>query len=259
MTRDLTHLSWTDVRDLNKEGVVILPVGAVEQHGPHLPLITDTVQVTRVLDAALERLPETVPAWTLPALPYGKSNEHAGFPGTISLSADTLRAILFDVAASVHQAGFERLCFLNGHGGNASVLDAAARDVHAATGLSCFCVQPSFWLQPPFAVSEDEARFGVHAGELETSLMLGLEPALVKPERAVAHFPNFPEGELHLFGAASVAWLTRDWSETGVFGDATSGTAEKGRALLDHAAERLARLITEMSTFELGTSEAARG
>ena len=126
-----------------------------------------------------------------------------------------------------------------------------ARDVHAATGLTCFCVQPSFWLGPPFKISDDEARFGVHAGELETSLMLALAPSLVRPERAVAHFPDFPEGELHLFGAASVAWLTRDWSETGVFGDATIGTAEKGRALLEGAAERLARLITEMSTFEV--------
>ena len=177
----------------------------------------------------------------------------------MSLAADTLRAILFDIAASVQQAGFERLCFLNGHGGNAAVLDITARDIRAATGLTCFCVQPSFWLQPPFEISDDEARFGVHAGELETSLMLRLEPALVKRERAVSHFPDFPEGELRLFGAASVAWLTRDWSVSGVFGDATLGTAEKGRALLDHAAERLTRLITEMSTFEPGTSEAARG
>ena len=252
MTRQLTHLTWTDVRDLDKtEGVVVLPVGAVEQHGPHLPLITDTLQVTRVLDAALKRLPETVAAWTLPALPYGKSGEHAGFPGTMSLSADTLRATLFDVAAGVQKAGFRRLAFLNGHGGNASVLDAAARDIHAATGPTCFCIQPSFWLQPPFEVSEDEDRFGIHAGELETSLMLALEPSLVKLERAAKHFPALPEGELRLFGAASVAWLTRDWSETGVFGDATLGTAEKGRALLDNAAERLARLITEMSTFEV--------
>ena len=204
MTRHLAHLTWTDVRDLGKvQGVVLLPVGAVEQHGPHLPLITDTLQVTRVLDAALERLPDTVAAWTLPALPYAKSNEHASFPGTVSLSADTLRAILFDIAASVRQAGFRRLAFLNGHGGNVSVLDAAARDIRAATELTCFCVQPSFWLQPPFAVSEAEARFGVHAGELETSLMLLLEPSLVKPERAVRHFPNFPEGKLHLFGGAS--------------------------------------------------------
>ena len=252
MTRQLSHLTWTDVRELPKEqGVVILPVGAVEQHGPHLPLVTDTLQVTRVLDAALARLPEGVAAWALPALPYGKSNEHSSFPGTVSLSADTLRAILFDVAASVQQAGFRRLAFLNGHGGNAAVLDATARDIRAATGLTCFCAQPGFWLQPPFRISDDEARFGVHAGELETSLMLRLEPFLVRPERAVAHFPPFPKGELHLSGAASVAWLTRDWSETGVFGDATIGTAEKGRALLEGAAERLARLITEMSTFEV--------
>lgn len=249
MERNLAHLSWTDVRDLAKQGVVVLPVGATEQHGPHLPVGTDTLQVTRVLTAALERLPDTVAAWTLPALPYGKSNEHASFPGTVSLSADTLWATLFDIAEGVRRAGFSRLAFLNGHGGNAAVLDVAARDIHAATGLTCFCVQPSFWLQAPFEVSDLEARFGVHAGELETSLMLALEPSLVDMARAVTHFPALPEGEL-LFGAASVAWLTRDWSASGVFGDATLGSAEKGRALLDHAAERLVALLTQLSTFE---------
>lgn len=251
MERALAHLSWPVVRDLPKaDGVVVLPVGATEQHGPHLPLVTDTLQVTRVLAAALERLPDSVAAWTLPALPYGKSNEHASFPGTVSLSADTLQATLFDVAESVRRAGFRRLAFLNGHGGNASVLDVAARDVHSVTGLTCFCIQSGFWLQAPFEISDLEARFGVHAGELETSLMLALEPSLVNMARAVSHFPALPEAEL-LFGAASVAWLTHDWSETGVFGDATLGSAEKGHALLDHASERLALLLTELSTFEL--------
>lgn len=249
MERNLAHLSWTDVRDLPKEGVVVLPVGATEQHGPHLPLITDTLQVTRVLDVALERLPDTAAAWTLPALPYGKSNEHAGFPGTVSLSADTLRATLFDIAESIWDTGFRRLAFLNGHGGNSAVLDATARDIHAATGLICFCIQPSFWLQPPFEISNLETCFGIHAGELETSLMLALEPALVKLERAVSYFPTL-EGELKLTGPASVAWLTRDWSTSGVFGDATLGSAERGHALLENAAERLAALLTELSTFE---------
>ncbi len=251
MERYLARLSWTDIRDLSKEpGVVVLSVGATEQHGPHLPIATDTLQIERVLTAALNRLPDTVAAWALPALPYGKSTEHASFPGTVSLSAETLFRVLWDVAEGVRAAGFRRLAFLNGHGGNAAVLEVAARDIRAATGLLCFCIQPGYWLQPPFEVSERERLYGLHAGELETSLMLALEPALIKPERAVKHFPAFPESELRLFGPASVAWLTQDWSETGVFGDATLGSAEKGRVLLEYAAGRLAALITELSTFE---------
>lgn len=252
MTRHLAHLSWTNIRDLDKaEGVVILPVGATEQHGPHLPTVTDTLQVTRVLEAALENLPDSVSAWTLPALPYGKSLEHLSFPGTISLSGATLGAVVMDIAKSVRRAGFRRFALLNGHGGNVGVLDAAARDIRAETGLMSFCVGPSYWLQAPFEVSEPEARYGIHAGELETSLMLALEPSLVHMDRAVKQFPEFPEGELHLFGAAAAAWLTDDWSASGVFGDATLGTAEKGEALLEHAATRLANLITEISTFEV--------
>ncbi|MEZ4708101.1 MAG: creatininase family protein [Caldilineaceae bacterium] len=108
--RHLAHLTWTDIKALDKrEGVVILPVGAIEQHGPHLPTLTDTLLVTHMLAAALPLLPDHVRAWALPPLNYGKSNEHTNFPGTMSLSAQTLTAVLHDIAASVHRADFRRL------------------------------------------------------------------------------------------------------------------------------------------------------
>jgi len=253
--RYLAHLSWQDIAALDKEtGVVILPIGAVEQHGPHLPTLTDSLIISEMLDATLAVLPADVRAWALPPLHYGKSNEHIHFPGTISLTAETLRAVLHDVAASVQRAGFRRLAFLNGHGGNVAVLEAAARDIRVATGLMCFCLQPALYVDPPFEITEDERRYGFHAGELETSLVLALRPDLVEMEKAVKHFARFPHTDtpLFYFGAASTAWLADDWSASGVFGDATLGTAEKGRALIEAAAPKLAALIAAISTFEVG-------
>jgi creatinine amidohydrolase len=253
-TRYLTYLTWPEIAALDKEdGVVILPIGAVEQHGPHLPTLTDTLIVTHLLDAALERLPVDVHAWALPALNYGKSNEHIGFPGTISLSNATLNAVLHDIAASVAAAGFRRLALVNGHGGNVAVLEAAARDIRAATGLFCFCIQPSFLVEPPFPISDQERRLGFHAGEVETSLILAIAPDLVHMDRALAYYADFPDTgtPLFFFGPTMAAWLSRDWSENGVFGDATLGTAGKGVALIEATADRLAALLTAISRFEL--------
>jgi creatinine amidohydrolase/Fe(II)-dependent formamide hydrolase-like protein len=251
--RYLAHLAWPEIAALDKqEGVVILPIGAIEQHGPHLPTITDTLLVTGMLDATLAALPDAVRAWALPPLNYGKSNEHTGFPGTIKLSAATLLAVLHDIAQSVSEAGFRRLALINGHGGNSALLEVAARDIRAATGLMVFCLQPGLYVDPPFPITDDEKRLGFHAGELETSLVLALAPDLVDMAKAVTHFAQFPQTDtpLFFFGAASTAWLSRDWSATGVFGDATLGTAEKGEALIAAAVTRLGQLIGEISRFE---------
>lgn len=267
--RQLTHYTWSEVAGLDKtDGVVILPIGAVEQHGHHLPLLTDTLIANRMLDAALDLLPDEVIAWTLPPLPYSKSNEHTGFPGTISLSAQTLMAVLHDIARSLADAGFRRLAFVNGHGGNVALLEMTARDIRAANGLLCFCLQPALFVDPPFPISDEERRLGFHGGELETSLLLAIAPELVDMEKAVRHYAEFPSpspetGEegggnpspgggspLFFFGPASTAWLSRDWSADGIFGDATLGTAEKGNALIEAGGRRLADLIRVISTFE---------
>ncbi len=254
-TRYLAHLSWPQVEALDKEtGVVILPIGAVEQHGPHLPILTDTFIVTHLLEATLAVLPDEVQAWALPPLNYGKSNEHLNFPGTMSLSATTLIAVLHDLAASVVRAGFRRLAFLNGHGGNMAVLEATARDIRAATGLMCFCLQPGAGGETPFPLTAEEKQYGFHAGEVETSLILAIDSDLVEMDKAVQHFAHFPETgtALFYFGCASTAWLADDWSPSGVFGDATLGTAEKGRSVIETYAQNLAAIIAAISTFEVG-------
>jgi creatinine amidohydrolase len=255
-SRLLSHLSSPDIAALDKQtGVVILPVGAIEQHGAHLPVATDALLAEGVLTAAFERLPETVAAWRLPALSYGKSAEHARFAGTMSLRAETLQMLLHDIAAGVASAGFRRLAFFNGHGGNVAVLDSTARDVRQEFGLLTFCLHPNLYIEAPFEQSAREKKWGIHAGEIETSLMLALHPDQVDMTRAIAHFPDFPSfpdaPQLHMFGPASAAWLTEDWSPAGVFGDATIASAEKGRAVLAAAATRLAGLIAAISVFDV--------
>ncbi len=250
----LASLTSPDIAALDKhKGVLILPIGAIEQHGPHLPVHTDTLLATRVLEAALAALPASVNAWMLPTLPYGKSNEHTGFAGTFTLSAATLTAVVRELAESAVASGFRRLAFFNGHGGNVAVLDAAARDIRASTGLMTFCLHPALYVDPPFAITPEERKYGFHAGELETALMLALDPHNVHMDRAVRHFATFPDvsAPLFFFGSASAAWLSRDWSPSGVFGDATLGTREKGEAMLEHAAKRLAAIIGDVAAFEI--------
>ncbi len=247
-----------EVEALNKkDGVVVLPIGAIEQHGPHLPLITDTMIATQGLNATLAALSEDVKVWALPPMSYGKSNEHINFAGTVTLSAATLTAVLHDIADSVARAGFRRLAFLNCHGGNMPVLNMVARDIRVATGLMTFCIHGLHYGNPSFGLSAEEMRYGLHAGETETSLILAMAPELVKMDLAVKSFPAFPETDtdLFFFGTASAAWLADDWSETGVYGDATKGTAEKGEILLETAVESLSKLFTVISTFETAHGE----
>lgn len=253
-TRYLAHMTSPEVEALDKnEGVVILPIGAIEQHGAHLPLITDTMIGTHALDATLAALPDEVKVWALPPLNYGKSNEHINFAGTMTLSAETLTAVLHDIAASVARAGFRRLAFFNTHGGNTALLNSVARDIRVATDLICFGIHGLHYGKPSFEMSEKEWRYGFHAGETETSLILAIAPELVQMEKAITSYPNFPETDtaLFFFGTAETAWLADDWSESGVYGDATLGTAAKGEALLAAAVKNLGELFTILSRFEV--------
>ena len=251
-SRYLPDLSWTDVRDLAKEiGVVVLPIGAIEQHGPHLPTATDALLAEEITKLALERLPDHAKVWRLPVQSYGKSNEHLGFEGTISLRAETLMAVVTDIAVSVAASGFRRLCFVNAHGGNSALLAMMAREIRVATGLMVFNTFTNAGAPDPIEIPALEAKYGIHANDWETSLMLHLRPDLVQMDKAVKEYPTL-EGDVGLTsGAAVAAWLTRDWSISGVFGDATLATAERGAARLEVSVVALARVLEEISRFEV--------
>lgn len=253
--RFFPYLTWAEIQAMPaKENVVILqPIGAIEQHGPHLPLAVDAAIATAVTGKALAQLEASLPAYALPPLYYGKSNEHWHFPGTITLSAQTLLAVLTEVGESLYRAGFRKLAFVNAHGGQPQVLEIAARDLHQK--YDDFLVFPLFvWRVPNVAaelLTAKELELGIHAGDAETSLLLSLLPDQVHMERAVTEYPaELPqESLLSMEGALPFAWTTRDLSRSGVLGDATVATQEKGDRILASLVEGWVQVIRDIHAF----------
>lgn len=249
--RYLPYLSWTEIADLpDKENtVIVLPTGATEQHGPHLPCAVDTVISAGVVGHALARLPAHVPAFGMAPITYGKSEEHLHFPGTVTLSGETLLATMNEIGESVYRAGFRKLLLVNGHGGQPQVMDMCARELRLRHGD--FIVVPSFtWRVPHVAgryLSEQERKLAMHAGHAETALMLALAPDTVHMERAVCNYPPaFPSPLLSPDGRPACAWSARDFGPSGIIGDPLPATAEQGQAILDSLADSWASAITEL-------------
>lgn len=253
--RFLPYLTTDEVRDLpGKADVVVLqPVAAIEQHGPHLPLAVDSAIVTGVLGAALQDLPDDIPCLCLPPICYGKSNEHIRFPGTVTVSASTLGALLAEVADSVYRAGFRKLAFVNSHGGQPQVIDMAARD--ARERHPDFCLFPLFVWNVPHAadtlLDPRELAEGIHAGAAETALMMALLPDQVRADRRVAEYPPaLPAGSLlSLEGRLPYAWLTHDISASGVIGDPHPATPQMGAVLLESLARGWRQVIADLHAF----------
>ena len=253
--RYFPYLSWRHVEQMpDKENVVIIqPVGAIEQHGPHLPVAVDAAISLGVLGKALEQLDSTIPAYALPCLYYGKSNEHAGFPGTISLSANTLLAVITEMALSLYASGFRKLVLMNSHGGQPQIMEIAARDLHQQH--QDFAVFPLFTWRVPHNAGElltpQEREYGIHAGDAETSIMLALLPQQVDMSQAVQEYPQgLPQDSLlDMEGNLPFAWLTKELSQSGVMGDATVATKEKGDRILKSVANGWVRVIEDVYKF----------
>jgi creatinine amidohydrolase/Fe(II)-dependent formamide hydrolase-like protein len=255
------RLAWRTSPEIEaiarSDALVIQPIASVEQHGPHLPCYTDSLVAEGLVNRAISLTPEDVNVWVLPVIAYGKSNEHLGFPGTISLSAETLIAVCRDVGRSVSRSGFRKLAFVNGHGGQPHLLEMVARDIREETGLMVFPLFPYRLGVPEGAVSSpEEEALGIHGGELETSLVLALEPDAVHMDRLESGGDRVRKlyGDLRylsLEGALPTAWLTKDLSENGVIGDPTNATVERGERVLAHLAEGLSRVFAEICEFEL--------
>ncbi|HEY9065957.1 MAG TPA: creatininase family protein [Burkholderiaceae bacterium] len=249
--RFLPYLSWTEIAALpdRENTVIVLPTGATEQHGPHLPCAVDTVISAGVVGHALARLPDEVPAYALAPITYGKSEEHLHFPGTITLSGETLLATMNEVAESVYRAGFRKLLIVNGHGGQPQVMEIMAREMRLRHGD--YIVVPSFTWRVPHAagrfLSDREKKLAMHAGHAETALMMALAPDTVHMERAVANYPpEFPSKLLSPDGRPACAWTARDFGASGVIGDPLPATREHGEAILESLATSWAQAITEL-------------
>ncbi len=235
--RFFPYLTWTDIEQMPDRAnvVIVQPIGAIEQHGPHLPLMVDGAIAAAVTGKALTQLESSVLAYALPPLYYGKSNEHWHFPGTITLSAQTLMAVLTEVGESLYRSGFRKFALVNAHGGQPQVLEIVARDLHQK--YPDLLVFPLFvWNVPNVALellSPQEAELGIHAGDAETSLLLALLPDTVKMAAAVREYPRgLPDSLLSMEGKLPFAWVTKDLSDSGVLGDPTVATQEKGDRIL---------------------------
>lgn len=243
--RYLPALSRKQLLELPRkaESLVIIPVAAIEQHGAHLPVGVDSIIAEAACHGLADRLADEV-FFTSPLF-YGKSNEHEDFPGTITLSAQSLRRLVTGLVRNLHAEGFRQFALLNTHGGNSSVLSYTIRELQHELGVRLGMLR----LKATEGLSAQEKTWGFHAGEWETSIMLYIAPELVEMERAVCHYPallNDP-GKLRPENAPVIfSWKTRDVAPDGVMGDATKGTAEKGERWLNLALDQVATQIRDL-------------
>jgi creatinine amidohydrolase len=252
--RRLADLSAPDaVAKLTPSSVLIQPVGAIEQHGPHLPLATDLIIAEQIAELTVQAHGEELDLWLLPPLAYTKSDEHAWAPGTIWLSATTLLAVLDDLGRCVAQLPTRRLAFLNGHGGNTQLLAVANRELRTKHDLLTFLLHPS---QPRDsgggAHDDDELGMGVHAGRDETSVLLHLTPELVDMSRARRSVPEAMavRKRVKFGGDVPFGWSSADLATSGVIGDPTLATAERGGQLVAGMVASLREALAEIARFE---------
>ena len=248
-------LSSAAIAALPADTVAVLPLGATEQHGPHLPSGTDSLLVEAVMSRALDRLPLGHPLVVLPVMAITKSGEHAAWPGTLAIGPALLLDLIDSIGAGVARAGLRRLFLLNGHGGNTALLEVAVRELRQDHGLiTAHASWFGFADMSPW-VAED-LREDLHGGDIETSAMLALRPDLVTMGKAgdfatTQHVWARQTPAIGLAGqAVRPGWLAQDLSASGAMGNATAASAEKGTALLDSAAAGLAEALCQFARFD---------
>jgi len=264
---DLTTLDFERLRTsgLAARTIAVLPVAATEQHGPHLPLSVDSVLVDGIVAAALDHLPAELQVLFLPTQAVGLSPEHARFPGTLTLKNETILRLWTDIAESVAAAGISKLVLFNSHGGNVSVMDLVARDLRARLDMLVYSVS---WFNLPMRdaqgqdanalFSAEEHRFGIHGGDIETSMMLALDPSHVDMAQArnFASKAQTRASQFDILGngkSARLGWQTQDYNVAGAVGNAANATAGKGQTLVDAAGLALARLLVEVDRLPADT------
>jgi creatinine amidohydrolase len=254
--RHWADMTWEDFRAADTaRWIAVLPVAAVEQHGPHLPLGVDGFINEGYLARAMALLPASLPVTVLPLQWVGKSDEHLAFSGTLTLSPETAIRSWIEIGEGVFRAGVRKLVMINSHGGNGAVMELVARDLRVRLGMLAVTASWSRFGYPDGLFTEAERTHGIHGGAIETALMRAIRPDAVREDK-VADFKSEAvamEREfkwLRTDRPAGFGWMTQDLNDAGALGDARAGTREKGEAALEHGARSFIELLEDVDRFE---------
>ena len=258
----MRKLWWGDYRTVDFERVdpeaviAVVPVAAIEQHGPHLPGATYTTIMQGMIDTVLPLVPDDLDVRFLPVQAVGKSNEHLHAPGTLTLPAPVLIEAWTELGLSVARAGVRKIVFVNSHGGNEEIMGIVARELRVKAGMLAVKTSWQRFGRPAGMYTEEEERFGIHGGDVETSLMLHFRPDLVRMEEA-RNFRSATSRADETFallkpqGAHAFAWIASDINPAGVAGDASIATERKGRATAAHQAAGFVDLLRDVRAARL--------
>ena len=250
------EMTTVDFENLPADTVAVLPGAAIEQHGPHLPVFVDACINAGVVERTVARLPEGLPVTFLPMQSVGKSNEHISFPGTLTLSAETLIRLWTELGESVYRAGVRKLVLFNSHGGQPQVMDIVARDLRVRLGMFVVCASAYGFGAGKGLFPEEELQHGIHGGSGETSEMLALRPDLVRMHLAqdfvsssvqMARDYEFLSPE----GRVGFGWQAQDLNPAGACGNALDADAARGHRMLDHAADGFVKLLAEVHRYPM--------
>jgi creatinine amidohydrolase/Fe(II)-dependent formamide hydrolase-like protein len=247
----LAEMTWPEARArLEQTDIALIPVGAIEQHGPHLPLDTDAFDAAALCEEVSSRCTAPRPL-VLPAIAYGVSYHHDDFPGTLSVGPDTLARYVYDVGMSAARHGVVKLVIVNGHGGNGPALHFAAQMINRDARVFT-CVDTGETSDQDVEALAQTPN-DVHAGEVETSTSLWLRPELVRSERAKPFVPRFSSAYLDFTSQRAVGWYarTRRISSSGVLGDPTKASREKGRQMWELMVRHLVSLVEHLKGLTL--------
>ena len=255
-------MTWMDFQAADMSKIIaVLPVAAIEQHGPHLPVGVDTFIMEGYLRRTVERLPGDLPVLFLPVQAIGKSNEHLEYPGTLTLSAETAIRAWTEIGESIARVGCRKLVIVNSHGGNVSVIDIVARELRVRLGMLVVAASWHRFGYPDGLFSAREKIHGIHAGDAETSLMLAFRPDTVKRSEMRDFVPASLAMEqeftwLRATQPIGFGWMSQDLSAAGAMGDAANASAAKGEACADYGATAFIELLRDVEGFDLGRLKA---
>ena len=246
------RFDWAEYRTTEFEGldpaqvIAVLPTAAIEQHGPHLPVGTDTMIASGMLDQLRRDCPDDLDLRILPVQAVGKSNEHLHAPGTLTLGADVALKAWVEIGLSVARAGVRKLVIVNSHGGNLDLISILSRELRVQAGMLAVKCQWGSFGHPSGMYPAEELRFGIHGGDVETSLMLAFQPHCVDMAAAADNRSSAQAGGISPIGPVSYGWIASDLNPVGTVGDASIATAQKGAATAAHQVAGFIALLRQV-------------